>query len=785
MSALSFASTVILTGVVVCGVAKAQSTPDPSASDKMAYWSMQRRGANYGPVRLRPADLQAAVNAGIDFLRLRDSLRSTSRDFLIGDADRYQGINKGRFAYPDRMPAGNDSTAVWNIEKLRAIVEPVRAFAARYDVPKHRIISSEFWCDRRVDGAALYLADEMRIYNELGWHWAFYGFRGEGAWTGLDYEIPLDARIAHLWDAEKRGEDLEPLKPRRDNPVWAVIQRELIAGSPTATAPVFTDVFRSGAEGYASIRIPAVLVTKTGTVLAFAEGRRRPADQAENDIVMKRSTDGGKNWSSLRVLHDDGAHSLNNPTVVQEQVSGRIFVWYQRIPSHLKERSQSTATGLEGPDIYRNLILTSDDDGATWSTPQDVTATTKRPERATTIASGPGIGIQLTRGPHRGRLIIPFNEGPYGVWQNYAVFSDDAGKTWRFGADVPGALIPDGKGGHRSRINEAQVAELSDGSVRLDSRQFAGATVRKTAVSRDGGATWSPAAELPEVTDPSCMAGLLRYSFDDAAGRGRLLHTGPDSTKRERGTVWLSLDDGATWPVKRVLWPGAFAYSVPTRLADGTVGVLFEADDYRRIVFARFPIAWIEKGYSQKKLPGVVPVAIETSAGAIEGARSDACPRHGRQLPQIRRPEDVRRRPIPPRRAAGQSDPEGREDRGRAGGARSGARKDGAGLRADSPGAHVGHRPAPRGRGPLDGPHRAGHSNLRLFHLRGRSALARLRRSEEQRRPGLCRLRPRDGGDGRGAEDSCRRHRRPRAPGPAGRDPARAPEIKSEGVPDE
>jgi endoglucanase len=141
-------------------------------------------------------------------------------------------INKGRFAYPDRMPAGNDSTAVWNIEKLRAIVEPVRAFAARYDVPKHRIIASEFWCDRRVDGAALYLADEMRIYNEPGWHWAFYGFRGEGAWTGLDYEIPLDARIAHLWDAEKRREDLEPLKPRRDNPVWAVIQRELIAGSP-------------------------------------------------------------------------------------------------------------------------------------------------------------------------------------------------------------------------------------------------------------------------------------------------------------------------------------------------------------------------------------------------------------------------------------------------------------------------------------------------------------------------------------------------------------------------
>ncbi len=126
------------------------------------------------------------------------------------------------------------------------------------------------------------------------------------------------------------------------------------------------------------------------------------------------------------------------------------------------------------------------------------------------------------------------------------------------------------------------------------SRQFAGPKTRRTSISRDGGETWSPVAELPELTDPSCMAGLLRYSFDDAAGKGILLHTGPDSTKRERGTVWLSLDDGATWPVKRLLWPGPFAYSVPARLTDGTVAVLFEADNYHRIVLARFPIEWVE-----------------------------------------------------------------------------------------------------------------------------------------------------------------------------------------------
>ena len=145
--------------------------------------------------------------------------------------------------------------------------------------------------------------------------------------------------------------------------------------------PEFSDVFKSKAEGYAQIRIPAVLVTKAGTVLAFAEGRQRPTDQAENDIVMKRSADGGRTWSALRVLHDDGANSLNNPTVVQENVSGRIFLWYQRIPAHLRERSTNTMTGLDGTNIYRNFILTSDDDGVTWAAPLDVTHTTKRPTR--------------------------------------------------------------------------------------------------------------------------------------------------------------------------------------------------------------------------------------------------------------------------------------------------------------------------------------------------------------------------------------------------------------------
>jgi sialidase-1 len=367
------------------------------------------------------------------------------------------------------------------------------------------------------------------------------------------------------------------------------------AGHAFAAVPEFSDVFTAGQDGYKSIRIPSVVVTRKGSVFAFAEGRERPTDQAENDIVLKRSTDGGRTWGALQVVHEDGKNSLNNPTVVVEQQNGRVFLMYQRIPAHLNERSNSTDTGYEGTNIYRNLLVWSDDDGATWTKPLDVTRTTKRATNATTIASGPGIGIQLTRGPHAGRLIIPFNEGPCSHWNNFAVFSDDRGATWGFGENVPGAFVKDAELGQRSQINEVRMVELTDGSVRLSSRQFAGAKVRKTSVSSDGGVTWSPVADAPELRDPSCNASALRYSFADCvSGLGPILYSGPDAMTRSNGTVYLSRDDGATWPVKRALLPGSFAYSVLTKLPDGSVGCLFETDNYGRIVFARFSICWVE-----------------------------------------------------------------------------------------------------------------------------------------------------------------------------------------------
>jgi hypothetical protein len=135
-------------------------------------------------------------------------------------------VNKGRFAYPDRMPS-TDGTASWTRANLEEIVAPVERFAERHGIPRWRIAASEFWCDRRIEGAQKYLEDEIGIYNDRGWHWAFYSFRSDN-WDGLDYELGPGAKLGQrYWQAVERGEDGEPYKRRGPNPLWDVIGREL------------------------------------------------------------------------------------------------------------------------------------------------------------------------------------------------------------------------------------------------------------------------------------------------------------------------------------------------------------------------------------------------------------------------------------------------------------------------------------------------------------------------------------------------------------------------------
>jgi sialidase-1 len=351
------------------------------------------------------------------------------------------------------------------------------------------------------------------------------------------------------------------------------------APSPLKSAPVF----QGGQEGFAVYRIPALIVTADGSLLAFAEGRAKGSDHAQNKLVLKRSTNAGESWGSLQVVAEDGMNCLNNPCAISLP-GRRVLVAYQWFPASLDEHG--VRDGVSGDMTCLTFLTRSSDDGATWSKPLDITAQVKRPAGVTSMCCGPGIGIQLTRGPHKGRLLLPFNQGPYGKWEVYAAWSDDAGQTWKYGDVAPGGAV--------HRPNEVQFVELSDGRVMLNARGMAGAHFRKTAVSADGGQTWSDLADDPNLPEPRCMASILRVSFPTRDSSGLILYSGPNSqSKRSAGTIRGSDDDGKSWKQTREIVPGGFGYSCLAVLSDGSVGCLYEGKASREISFVRFTVNWL------------------------------------------------------------------------------------------------------------------------------------------------------------------------------------------------
>jgi sialidase-1 len=358
-----------------------------------------------------------------------------------------------------------------------------------------------------------------------------------------------------------------------------------LATPALAQEPAFVTVFKApDSTGQPSIRIPALLCTTKGTLLAFAEGRDKATDQASNDLVLSRSTDLGKTWSKARVLVSEDKSSVNNPTVVQDRKSGRIFLHFHVFPPGTKEFDK-LAPGPKG--ATRMGCITSDDDGTTWSDPVDLNASLK-PDNAVTVAQGPGIGIQLERGPHAGRLLVPCNShDDKNVFVNWMAISDDGGKTWRRGKDVPQQGM---------QLNEVQVSETADGSVYLNSRQWRGSGCRKASWSKDGGETWSLAIEDKNLPEPVCQGSLLSWHEKDRHCTLFLNPEGEPAGKgRKRGTVRLSLDGGRTWPVSKLLVPGPFAYSSMARLPDGRIGVLYEPAGDTEVRFLTFDLAWLEQ----------------------------------------------------------------------------------------------------------------------------------------------------------------------------------------------
>jgi len=139
--------------------------------------------------------------------------------------------NKGRYRYPDNMPGyWNDPGTPWTINNLVELLEPVKRFISDNNIDADRIVASEVLCDRRIEGCAGYLKDLFTLYDEQKWHWSFYAFREDMAWTGLDYEIGTSPDPAGYWGKIENGADYNTLKNdlRHDNPIWSVIQNEFL-----------------------------------------------------------------------------------------------------------------------------------------------------------------------------------------------------------------------------------------------------------------------------------------------------------------------------------------------------------------------------------------------------------------------------------------------------------------------------------------------------------------------------------------------------------------------------
>ena len=334
-------------------------------------------------------------------------------------------------------------------------------------------------------------------------------------------------------------------------------------------------LFRSGEASYFCFRIPALMTSSKGTLLAFAEARKTDCEDWDQiDLVLKRSEDGGRTWSDLRVLFHDGKRSVNQPSPILDRETGVLWLVFCK-------------------DNQQVFVSQSADDGVTWSSPREVTNDTKDPTWKY-VASGPGHGIQLSNG----RLLVAAwgdaSPGPVTwppLWDviefTFAMYSDDHGATWHRGRPM-----------FENLTEEAMVVEAADKRVYMTLRSRQDRKRRAHAWSEDGGYSWSLIQFDDALPDPPAEGSILRLPRNGA--ESAILFANPASNgDRSHLTVRMSKDECRTWPISRLLYEGHSAYSDLAAAQDGTVLCLFEADKYSKLMLARFNTAWVTGGTSQ------------------------------------------------------------------------------------------------------------------------------------------------------------------------------------------
>ncbi|MEU1400772.1 sialidase family protein [Streptomyces sp. NPDC005728] len=366
---------------------------------------------------------------------------------------------------------------------------------------------------------------------------------------------------------------------------------------PAADAPEFDQqiLFKASQDpGYACFRIPAIVRTTDGTLLAFAEGRvLNCGDAADIDIVLKRSTDGGRTWGPLQVVTEGAGDTHGNPAPIVDRDTGRIWL----AETYNTGRTDSASCSV--PCDRSPHLQYSDDDGLTWSEPRDLSPEILPADWNSWYATGPVHGIQLTRGRYAGRLVFGVNTETWNggrVTANHAalIVSDDHGGHWRIGATDTWPIAADGT--FRQKPSELTLTERTDGSVLVSGREQDGTDLghRTQTVSRDGGGSFTaPFRDLPDLYTPQVQGSMLRL------GDRILLACPGDPDRRRTMMIRSSYDGGRTWDsvdrgtVVTTDWSG---YSDLVRADGDTVGLMYEGgavDARDEIRFARFTEDWL------------------------------------------------------------------------------------------------------------------------------------------------------------------------------------------------
>jgi sialidase-1 len=374
------------------------------------------------------------------------------------------------------------------------------------------------------------------------------------------------------------------------------------------------NVFEAGKDGYALYRIPGIVVTKRGTVLAYCEARRTgKSDWDTIDILLRRSTDGGKTWSATQKIADVPGPKSKNPAIKDYKGAKPDDVTYNNAVA-IADRDGAVHF-LFCLEYMRCFYMRSDDDGVTWSKPVEITSVFDKFHSEydwKVIATGPGHGIQLKNG----RFVVP-------IWMSTGtgggnahrpsvaatIFSEDGGRTWQRG-DI---AVPNTS--EWINPNETVAVQLTDGRVMLNVRSESKANRRLVTTSKDGATGWSKPRFDDALLEPICMSSIVRLSEKLASDRNRIVFANPHNLSRADGkespgqsrdrknlSIKLTYDEGETWPVNKVLEPGFSGYSDLAVEKDGTILCFYErgsADGKSRIgplTVARFNLEWLTDG---------------------------------------------------------------------------------------------------------------------------------------------------------------------------------------------